>query len=127
MALRRNPRPQRISPDDPYLSPNVPCPIPRRIEQVLSSIASLLVRPSPSPWRVGIRVLPFEACSGFTHVTARWIAQPPKATFVTRLRPSRSPGQVARQLPDQSTIVRMESSSTRDTRLQGAHGDSAFN
>jgi hypothetical protein len=29
----------------------------------------------------------FEACSGFTHVTARRIAQPPKATFVTRLRP----------------------------------------
>ena len=37
--------------------------------------------------RVGIRIVTFEACSGFTHVTARRIAQPPKATFVTRLRP----------------------------------------
>jgi len=27
-----------------------------------------------------------EACSGFTHVTARWIARPPNAAFVTRLR-----------------------------------------
>ncbi|HLQ92542.1 MAG TPA: hypothetical protein VK148_21170, partial [Xanthobacteraceae bacterium] len=38
--------------------------------------------------RVGIRIVTFEACSGFTHVTARRIAQPPKATFVTRLQPS---------------------------------------
>jgi len=31
----------------------------------------------------------FEACSGFTHVTARRIAQSAKATFVTRLQPFR--------------------------------------
>src|SRR5208337_4445691 len=62
----------------------------------------------------------FEACSGFTHVTARWIAQPPKAAFVTRLRPSQSPGQTARQLPDQSTTPWVESSSTGETRLRGA-------
>jgi alkyldihydroxyacetonephosphate synthase len=42
----------------------------------------------------------FGACSGFTRVTARRIAQPPNATSVTRLQPSRSPGQAARQLPD---------------------------
>jgi hypothetical protein len=35
---------------------------------------------------------PYKACSGFTHVTAHRIAQPPKATFVTRLQPFRSPG-----------------------------------
>jgi hypothetical protein len=51
---------------------------------------------------------------------ARRIAQPPKATFVTRLRPVRSPGRAARQLPDQSTILRVESSSTGDPRLRGA-------
>ena len=28
--------------------------------------------------RVGIRIVTFEACSGFTHVTARRIAQPPR-------------------------------------------------
>ena len=79
------------------------------------------VLPSPSLWRVGIRIKTFEACSGFTHVAARRIAQLPKATFVTRLRSSQSPGQTARQLPDPSTLIRAESSSTRETRLQGAH------
>jgi len=43
---------------------------------------------------------PYKACSGFTRVTARRIAQPPKATFVARLRPGRLPDQAARQLPD---------------------------
>ena len=33
-----------------------------------------------------------EAWSGFTRVTARQIAQPPKAAFVTRLRRSQLPG-----------------------------------
>ena len=42
--------------------------------------------------RVGIRIVTFEACSGFTRVTARRIAQPPKAAFVTRLQPSQLPG-----------------------------------
>jgi hypothetical protein len=58
--------------------------------------------------------------SGFTHVTARRIAQPPKATFVTRLQPRQLPSRAARQLPDQSTTIRVASSSTGDSRLQGA-------
>jgi hypothetical protein len=49
------------------------------------------LEPSPSGRWVGIRIVTFEACSGFTHVTARRIAQPPKVTFVTRLQPSRLP------------------------------------
>ena len=85
-----------------------------------ASIASLSVQPSPNGRRVGIRIVTFEACSGFTHVTARQIAQPPKATFVTRLQPVRLPAQPARQLPDQSTTLRMESSSTDNPRLRGA-------
>jgi hypothetical protein len=44
---------------------------------------------------VGIRIVTFEACSGFTRVTAHRIAQPPKAAFVTRLQPGRLPGQTA--------------------------------
>jgi hypothetical protein len=44
----------------------------------------------------------------------------PEAIFVTRLRPFRSPGRAARQLPDQSTSLRVESSSTGDPRLRGA-------
>jgi hypothetical protein len=39
------------------------------------SIASPLMQSSPNGWRVGIRT--FETCSGFTHITARRIAQPP--------------------------------------------------
>src|SRR3954451_919519 len=88
--------------------------------RVLVSIASPLTRPSPFLRRVGIRIFTFEACSGFTRVTARWIAQPPKAAFVTRLQPSQLPDQTARQLPDQSTTLRVESSSTGATRRRGA-------
>ena len=53
-------------------------------------------------------------------VTARRIAQPPKVTFVTRLQPSQLPDQTARQLPDQSTTIRVESSSTGVSRPRGA-------
>ena len=70
--------------------------------------------------RVGIRIITFEACSGFTRVTARRIAQPPNATFVTRLQLYRLPGRAARQLPDQSTTLWVDSSST-DDRAFGAH------
>ena len=79
-----------------------------------------LTRPSPNGRRVGIRINTFEACAGFTRVTARRIAQPPKVTFVTRLQPSRLPSQTARQLPDPSTIFRLEPSSTGVSRLRGA-------
>src|SRR2546421_4622679 len=43
-----------------------------------------------------------------------------EATFVTRLQPMRLPAQAARQLPDQSTTIRVESSSTDDSRPRGA-------
>jgi hypothetical protein len=90
---------------------------------VRASIASPSVLPSPYRWRVGFRIFTFEACSGFTHITARWIAQPPKATFVARLQRGRLPDHPARQLPDLSTIIWVDSSSTGDTRLFGAHSD----
>ena len=57
---------------------------------------------------------------GFTHVTARWIAQPPKAAFVTRLRSRQLPGETARQLPDLSTTICVDPSSTGETRHRGA-------
>jgi len=75
--------------------------------------------PQTCRW-VGVRIGSFEACSGCTRVTARRIAQPPKAAFVTRLRPGQSPGRTARQLPDSSTIIRVEPPSTSNTRLRGA-------
>ena len=71
-------------------------------------------------WQEGIRIVTFEACSGFTHVTARRIAQPPTAAFVTRLQPFRLPSRAARQLPDQSTTLWVDSPSTGDPRLRGA-------
>src|SRR6266851_2465422 len=43
-----------------------------------------------------------------------------RAAFVTRLQPSQLPGQAARQLPDQPTILWVESSSTSASRLRGA-------
>ena len=83
-------------------------------------MTSPLVMLSPNGRRVSIRIVTFEACSGFTRVTAHRIAQPPKVTFVTRLQPSRLPSQAARQLPDLSTIIRVDSSSTGDSRPRGA-------
>ncbi len=53
-------------------------------------------RPSPTDRRVGIHNITFEACSGFTRVTARWVARPPKAAFVTRLRNGQLPDRPAR-------------------------------
>ena len=84
------------------------------------SIAPPLARPSPFSRRVGIHISPFEACSDFTHITAHRIAQPPKAAFVTRLQPRELPLQTARQLPELSTPLWVEPSSTGRTRLRGA-------
>ena len=72
------------------------------------------------------RIVTFEACSGFAHVTAHRIAQPPKATFVTRLQPSRLPNQAARQLTDLSTSIRVDPPSTGNPRRQGAMSYSVF-
>jgi len=47
--------------------------------------------PSPFHRRIGVHHFTFGACSGFTRVTACWIAQPPMAAFVTRLQSSRLP------------------------------------
>src|SRR6202051_1771072 len=63
---------------------------------------------------------PCQSPGALTHVRARRIAQPPKAAFVTRLQPCRLPGRTARQLPDLSTTLWVESSSTSDPRLRGA-------
>src|SRR3954465_8440576 len=88
-----------------------------------------LVPPGPNDRRGQVESLgrnhltpdaPYKACSGFTRVTARWIAQPPKAAFVTRLQPSQLPDQTARQLPEQSTTRWVEPSSTGKPRRLGA-------
>src|SRR5216684_1766766 len=58
---------------------------------VRMSIASPLIQPSPNGRRVGIRVVTFEACSGFTHVTARRTAQPPRRPLSRGSSPSGCP------------------------------------
>src|SRR5215470_31186 len=119
-TLRPLPSPATGLPRCPYHLSGVPCPLPRRIERVHLSIPSPFARPSPFLRRVGVGIFTFEACSGFTHVTARRIAQPPNAAFVTRLRPGQLPTRAARQLPDLLTSFWMEPSSTGDTRHRGA-------
>ena len=79
------------------------------------------VLPSPSLGRVGVHDFAFEACSGFTRVTARRFARAPKAPFITGLRPGQSPVQAACQLPGQPTIARVGLSPTRSSRLRRAH------
>ena len=59
-----------------------------------------------------IRDISFEAGSGFTRVTALWLAQPPEAAFVARLRAAWFPERTACQLPDQSTTLWVEPTST---------------
>jgi len=58
-----------------------------------------------------------------THVTARRVARPPKAAFVTRLRSGKLPNQTARQLPDLSTTIWVDSASTGYPCLCGAHSE----
>src|SRR5215472_1417545 len=43
------------------------------------------------------------------------------AAFVTRLQPRWLPIQAARQLPEQSTTLRVAPTATGHTRIQGAH------
>ena len=95
-TLRPLPSPTTGLPRCPYYRSDVLCPLPRRTERLHVSIASPSVRPSPNFRRVGVRTFNFEACSGFTSITARRIARPPKgglcheASFRTVARPSRS-------------------------------------
>ena len=57
----------------------MPCPLPRWTGTG-ASVGCYPVPLGPSPLfrRVGVHDFTFEACSGFTHVTACRIAQPPK-------------------------------------------------
>ena len=92
---------------------DVLCPLPRWTVPVRLSAASRSMRPSPVSGRVGVHNFPFGACSGFTHVTARRVAQPPEAAFVAGLRYGQSPNRTACQLPGQPTIARVGLAPTR--------------
>jgi hypothetical protein len=107
----RYPRLRRVSPDCPHHPSSVLCPLPRRIERLLVSITSPFTRPSPHFGRVG----PAQAS-----LALRPAGSLDRQKRLTRLRPVRLPVQAARQLPDQSTTLWAEPSSTGDTRLRGA-------
>src|SRR5262245_17570216 len=74
--------------------------------------------PSPNSSRVGIHKFPFEACSGFTRVTARWIAQPPDGDLCheASLRP------VAQ--PNRSSATRSTDNSLGGTSLHWCYAPS---
>ena len=67
---------------------DVLCPLPRRIERVRVSIASQLAQPSPNGRRVGIRIVTFEACSGYRGRDGHY--WPPPAQI--RTRPTKASG-----------------------------------
>jgi len=69
--------PSRASPNYPDHLADMPFPLPRWTEPVHASVASRSVLPSPLFRRVGIHDFTFEACSGFTRVTACQLAPSP--------------------------------------------------
>jgi hypothetical protein len=66
----------------------------------------------------------FRGLLSFTHVMGRLIVQPPTGDLCHEVSTHAVPAQAARQLPDQSTTLRVASSSTGDSRLRGALPDS---
>src|SRR3954447_6742964 len=118
-----SPPSRRVSPDDPHHPSTVPCPVPRRIEA--GACVDCFPAHTAFPVSQAGRHPPlhFRDLLRLHARYGRWIAQPPKAAFVTRLQPSQLPDQTARQLPEQSTTLRVEPSSTGDTRRRGALGN----
>src|ERR1700746_281764 len=65
-----------------------------------------------------VRNFTFEACSGFTRVTACRVARPPEVTSVTRLQPGLLPDQTACQLPDLPTTIWVGLPPTSDLHIR---------
>jgi hypothetical protein len=79
------------------------------------------VLPSPLHRRVGIRIATFEACSGFTRVTARWLAQPPKGGLCHKA-PARSVARASRLSATRSNrLLSRWNPPPLATRASGAH------
>ena len=73
---------------------------PDGLEQVHLSVASLLHSGLPRFSGGSASITSLSGPAQASHaLRPGWIAQPPKAAFVTRLRSSRLPNQTARQLP----------------------------
>ena len=120
-------RPERASPDYPDHLSNVPCPIPRWIGTGAYVGCFPIPRGLPRfPGGSASTISLSRPAQTSLALRPRWIAQPPKAAFVTRLRDGRLPNRPARQLPDQPTTLWMVPSSTGDPRLRGALGNAGL-
>src|SRR5947209_4627011 len=105
----------------------MPCPLPRWTKTGASvGCFPVPLGPSPSLRRVGVHHFTFEACSGFTHVTACRIARPPKAAFVTRLRPVRLPAEPLVSYQSLPTTPWVDPASTGEPRRWGALRNAGF-
>ena len=96
----------------PLPLPYVPAPIPRR-KRIGARVALFPIRQRPSPdyRRVGFRITSFEACSTFTHVPARMVAEPPQSGSLTPecFRPYRCLHDPPWLLPTGATVVGRDS------------------
>ena len=71
--------------------------------------------------RVGSRIILFEACSAFTHVTARTLAEPLNDSFTSEAPVDSLPPPPLRLLPAGATLCRAGLSPAEDQRLFTAH------
>ena len=79
-------------------------------------------QPSPIFRRVGLRVARFEACSAFTRVAARMVAEPPRAARYTEVLQSKSlPPSTAPSATGWSDICRAGFAPAEGRRLSTAH------
>jgi len=85
------------------------------------SVSSPFARPSPVNGRVGIHDFTFEACSGFTRITACKVASPPNGGLLSRgSGPASYPSKPLGSYPVLPTTTRVDPPSTDDLRRRGA-------
>ena len=102
--------------------PCVPPPLPRRSRPMRASPSSRPMAAFPLFRRVGLRVARFEACSAFTRVAARMVAEPPKAARYTEVLQSKSlPPSIAPIATGWSDCCRAGFAPAEGRRLSTAH------
>ena len=82
-------------------------------------------QPSPFPWRVGFRITRFEACSAFTGVAARMVAEPPLAArYIGVLQTMSLPPSSAPTATGWNDSCRTGFAPAEEWRLSTAHTES---
>jgi hypothetical protein len=94
------------------------------LEEAGAELARIFSGLQPPPWKAPIPSSPIHPSPSsdcvIEFVKDLLDVEITQVTFVTRPQPSQLPSQAARQLPDQSTTIRVESSSADDSRPRGA-------